>query len=100
MLCYVCSALYKLKPKRFLEKYIRLYIGEPSTTSNVTRDFSQRYESLIVKINDYKYSVKILNCWYDIPNMLVCYIYYKMNVGFCVYDFCCRSNIINRPREY
>ena len=22
-----------------------------------------------------------------------------MNVGFCVYDFCCRSNI-NRPGEY
>ena len=31
--------------------------------------------------------------------MLVPYIYYKMNIGFCIYDFCCHSNI-NCPAEY
>ena len=74
MLYYVCSALYKLKPKRLLEKYRKLYIGEPSKTSNVCKDFDGRYEGLIVKRNEYKSSVKVFNCWCDIPNMLVHYI--------------------------
>ena len=74
MLYYVCSALYKLKPKRFLEKYRKLCVGEPSITSNVSKDFNERYEGLIVKRNEYKCSVKVFNCWYDVANMLVRYI--------------------------
>ena len=42
MLYYICSALYKLKPKHFLEKYRRLYIGEPSKTWIVSKGFEER----------------------------------------------------------
>ena len=77
-----------------------MYIGELSNAFNFTRSFDERYEGLIVKRIEYKCSVKVFNCWYDVPNMLAHYIYYKMNVGFCIYDFCCHSNILNCPGEY
>ena len=35
----------------FIEKYRKLYISEPSETSNVSKDFDERYEGLIVKRN-------------------------------------------------
>ena len=74
ILYYVSSALYKLKPKCFLERYRKLYIGEPSKTWIVSKDFDERYKGLIVKRNEYTYLVKVFNCWYDVPKMLVPYI--------------------------
>ena len=89
-----------MKHKSFLERYRKLCIGEPSKSRIVSKDFDERYNGLIVKRNEYTYLVKVFNCWYDFPKMLVPYIFYKMTMGFCIYDFCCCSNIIEHPGEY
>ena len=93
MLYHTCRALYSCKPKTFLETWNRAYVGDAQERNNVIRNFDREFDGTFCVKNNRVGFVKVLDRWYVIPTMLVPYIYFKTGVGFCVFDFCCLSNI-------
>ena len=93
MLYYTCRALYFCKPKTFLECWNQSYIGVAQEHSNVTRSFDHEFDGTFCVKNNYFTFMKVCDKPYMISTLLVPYIYFKSGMGFCVFDFCCHSNI-------
>ena len=85
MLYYTCRALYSCKPKTFLKSYNRTYVGDAQEPTNVTRNFNRERDRMICVKNIHISLVKVLGTWYEIPIMLVPYVYFKKDVGFCAF---------------